>query len=122
VLPRVADALACYPVAIAGVNQSLSARNIRRILREAPAAARPLGLFPEGVAGSAGRPSEPRPRVARLLVHLAEAGMPVQPAGLSESGGRLVVRFGETLTCEMLLRAPDAAKLAMRRVVELSES
>jgi 1-acyl-sn-glycerol-3-phosphate acyltransferase len=122
VLPRVADALACYPVALAGANPLLSARNLRRVLREAPAAARPLGLFPEGVAGSAGRPSEPRPGVARLLVHLARAGMPVQPAGLAESGDRLVAHFGETLTCETLLRAPDAAKLAMRRVVELSES
>lgn len=96
-LPRVADALACYPVSFAGSNQAYTARSIRRILREAPKADRPLGLFPEGVAGTAGQLTDPLPGVDRLILHLAKAGMPLQPAGISEAQGRLTFHFGVTV-------------------------
>ena len=119
-LPRVADALACYPVSFARTNPAYTARSLRKILRDAPHLNRPLGLFPEGVAGSAGQLTEPIPGVERLLVHLAKFGLPVQPVGISEGQGRLVMRFGSTISCETLLGArEDAAKLTMRRIADL---
>jgi 1-acyl-sn-glycerol-3-phosphate acyltransferase len=121
-LPRVAEVLNCYPVSFAGSNQAFTARSIRRILREAPQSTRPLGLFPEGVAGAAGQLSEPIPGVARLMKHLAKAGMPVQPAGISEADGRLVIRFGPTVSPQDLLAAADSAKLAMQHVGRLLTS
>ncbi len=118
-LPRVADALACYPVSFAGANPAYTARSLRRILREAPQLNRPLGIFPEGVAGTAGKLTDPISGVDRLLVHLAKHGLPVQPAGISEGQGRLIVRFGRTISCDQLLAAPDAAKLTMLKIAEL---
>lgn len=117
-LPRVAHALACYPVSFAGSNQAFTARSIRRILREAPHANRPLGIFPEGVAGAAGKLTPPLPGVDRLIAHLAKAGLPVQPAAISEAD-RLIVRFGKTISPEELLKADDAAQFAMGRIGEL---
>ena len=120
-LPRVADALACYPVSFAGSNQAFTARSLRRILREARTAARPLGLFPEGVAGTAGQLTQPLPGVDRLLVHLAKLGLPAQPAALWERD-RLYAKFGSTVLAEELLAATDAAKLVMLRIKELLEA
>ncbi len=117
-LPRVAHALHCYPVSFAGCNQAFTARSIRRILREAPKSGRPLGLFPEGVAGAAGKISQPLPGVDRLLLHLAKAGMPVVPAGVSEDG-RLIVHFGVVIGTREVMAAADPAALAMQRVSEL---
>ncbi len=117
-LPRVAQALACYPVSFAGSNQAFTARSIRRILREVPRAHRPLGIFPEGVAGSAGKLAHPLPGVDRLIRHLAKLGLAVQPAAISETD-RLVVRFGRTVSVSELLHAPDAAQLAMDRIADL---
>jgi hypothetical protein len=118
-LPRVADALACYPVSFVGTNPAYTARSIRRIVRAVPHLSRPLGIFPEGVAGSAGQLSDPLPGVGRLFSLLAKQGLPLQPAGISESQGRLVVRFGPTVSCAELMGAPDAGELAMRRIGEL---
>ena len=117
-LPRVAEALACYPVSFAGSNAAFTARSIRRVLREAPASDRPLGIFPEGVGGAAGTLSQPLPGVDRLLLHLAKAGMPVVPAAISEAD-RLRIRFGKLIACGELVSAGDSAKLAMNRVGEL---
>lgn len=118
-LPRVAEALACYPVSFAGEKAAFTATTIRRILREAPKSARPLGIFPEGVAGAAGRIGEPLPGVERLLVHLAKRGMPLVPAGITENG-RLIIRFGRVISTEELMAAHNAAKLAMNEVAELA--
>ena len=96
-LPRVAHALWCYPVSLAGADPSFTARSIRALLRDARTATRPIGIFPEGVAGSAGHLSDPLPGVDRLLKQLR---LPVVPAGISESGGRLVIRFGERIRPE----------------------
>lgn len=115
-LPRVADALACYPVSFANTNPAYTARSLRRILRAAPSLERPLGLFPEGVAGVAGTLTDPLPGVDRLLAHLAKHGLPVQPAAISEGQGRLIVRFGPTITCAELLAATDPAELTMQRI------
>ena len=118
-LPRVADALVCYPVSFAKANPAYTARSLRRILREAPNLNRPLGIFPEGVAGTAGKLTEPIPGVGRLLAHLAKRGLPVQPVGILEGQGRLIVRFGPTIVCAALLAAPDAAKLTMEEIGRL---
>ena len=118
-LPPVADALACYPVSFAGTNPSYTAHSLRRILRETPHLNRPLGVFPEGIAGVAGKLTSPIPGVDRLLAHLAKHGLPVQPAGISEACGRLIVRFGPTIECGELLKASDAGKLAMQHIAQL---
>lgn len=117
-LPRVAHALGCYPVSFAGSNQEFTARSLRRLLREARTTERPLGLFPEGVAGSAGKLTDPLAGVDRLLKHLARAGLPVQPVAISETE-TIVVRFGKTVQIDELLTAADPAQLAMARVAEI---
>jgi hypothetical protein len=117
-LPRVAHALSCYPVSFAGSNRTFTARSLRCILREAPRSDRPLGLFPEGVGGSAGTLTDPLPGVERLLGHLAKAGLPVQPVGISESG-RFVIRIGQTISSAELIQSSDPARLAMSRVADL---
>jgi hypothetical protein len=88
-------------------------------LREAPHLNRPLGIFPEGVAGFAGKLSQPLDGVARLFSHLAKHGMPLQPAGISEAQGRLVVRFGPGISCAELMAEQDSAALAMKRIGQL---
>jgi hypothetical protein len=90
-LPRVADALWCYPMSFAGSNPAFTARSLRAILRDARTMRRPLGLFPEGVAGAAGRLGPALDGVDRFLARL---GLPVVPAAVSEEAGRLRVRFG----------------------------
>lgn len=120
-LPRVAHALCSYPVSFAGANPAFTAQSLRRILRDARTAARPIGLFPEGVAGVAGALTPPLPGVERLIAHLAKAGMPAVPAGVSESG-RFVIRFGPAVPAAELLAAPDAATLIMGRLKPLVQA
>lgn len=90
-LPRVAHALWCYPVSFHGANPAFTARSLRRLLRELPEIGCPIGIFPEGVAGVAGRLGPALPGVDRLLRRI---GRPVVPAWISERDARLVVRFG----------------------------
>jgi hypothetical protein len=117
-LPRVAHALSCYPVSFHGSDPAFTARSIRRILKDARSLDRPIGLFPEGVAGKAGQLANPLPGVDRLIAQLARLGLPVVPCGISESG-RLVVRFGPPLEPAALLAASDPARLAMDRIATL---
>ena len=69
-LPRVAQALAAIPVAFAGTNPEFTARTLRRLLRDARTLDCPIGLFPEGAAGTAGRlvrlPSRRGPAAAAI--------------------------------------------------------
>lgn len=118
-LPRVADALACYPVSFAGTNQAFTARSLRRVLRQAPKSDRPLGIFPEGVGGSAGVLSDAVPGVDRLLCHLANAGMPVTPVGISEREGQLCFRIGSIITTVQLISSDDAAQLVLAKIRSL---
>lgn len=122
VLPKVAEVLQCYPVSFAGANPEFTARSVRRMLREARTAAlaRPIGIFPEGVAGSAGRMSEPLAGVERVLVQLARCGWPVAPCGVSEHDGRLVLRFGDPVAAgEVARQGGESARAVMRRIGEL---
>lgn len=117
-LPRVADALGCYAVSFAKNNPGFTARSIRRLLREAPGLTRPIGLFPEGVAGAAGKLTGPLPGVERLISHLARSGMPAVPLAISESG-RLILQFGEVVPASELAAAPHSAHLLMERIAGL---
>ena len=114
-LPRVAHALCCYPVAFAGTNPEFTARTVRRLLRDARTLTRPIGIFPEGAAAVAGKLTDPLPGVNRLLRQLAKSGWPVLPAAISEAG-RFVIRFGPVVRAAELLEADDPARLAMERI------
>jgi hypothetical protein len=117
-LPRVANTLACYPVSFAGTKPAYTARSLRVILRDVSTMNRPIGIFPEGVPGLAGKLGPALHGVSRLLGRLAEAGLPVVPAGISEDGG-FVIRFSEPISTEEILKAPDAAVLVMERIGRL---
>lgn len=117
-LPRVAHALSCFPVSFAGNNPAYTAGTLKRILKASETLERPIGIFPEGVAGSAGKLSPPLPGVDRFLALLAKRGWPVVPAGVSEEG-RFVIQFGELIGVEELVATPDAAALVMSRVERL---
>jgi hypothetical protein len=117
-LPRVAHALACYPVSFHGANPAFTARSIRSLLKDARTMTRPIGLFPEGVAGKAGQLSDPLPGVDRLVFQLARLGVPVVPCGISESG-RFIVRYGPVIDPPELLAAHDPARLTMSRIASL---
>lgn len=114
-LPRVAHALHCYPVSFAGTNPALTARSYRTLLKDAKSLDRPLGIFPEGVAGRAFQMAPPLPGVERLFVTLAKLGLPVVPCGMHETD-RLVVRFGSVISPAELESAPHAADLIMARI------
>jgi len=117
-LPRVAQALSCFPVSFAGANPAYTASTLKRILKASETLARPIGLFPEGVAGTAGLLTTPLPGVDRFLALLAKRGWPVLPAGISEDG-RFVVRFGKRIATEELQSAANAADFVMGRIEEL---
>jgi hypothetical protein len=114
----VAHALSCFPVSFAGNNPAYTAGTLKRILKASETLERPIGIFPEGVAGSAGKLSPPLPGVDRFLALLAKRGWPVVPAGVSEEG-RFVIQFGELIGVEELVATPDAAALVMSRVEQL---
>jgi len=120
-LPKVAQVLSCYPVSFRGSNPAFTAHSIRRLCRDAKTIDRPIGIFPEGVAGSAGRLTEPLPGVDRLLNRLSTLGLPVVPVAVLESGGRLRIRIGGPLEPEQVLETADAARFCMERIGDLIE-
>ena len=110
----VAHALHCYPVSFAGTNPALTARSYRALLKEID---RPLGLFPEGVHGTAHQTADPLPGVERLLLLMARNNWPVIPCRIGENESRLQVRFREILQPAELLRAGEnAARVVMDRI------
>jgi hypothetical protein len=118
ILPRVANALHCYSIPFSGKDPKRTARSLRRILQEARTLTRPVGLFPEGVAGSAGKLTDPLPGVDRFVLQMARLGIPAVPCGISERG-RFLIRFGSLVTAAELTHAEDPAREMMRRVAEL---
>lgn len=118
-LPKVAHTLWCYPVSFAGTNPRYTARSLRAILREAPKMRCPLGIFPEGVAGTADKLYPPLEGMDRLLARLARVGLPVLPARVSESAG-LIVEFGKLITTAELVDASNAAELVMNQIAAMA--
>ncbi len=114
-LPKVAHALHCFPVSFAKHNPGFTATSIRRLLKAAPTLTRPIGLFPEGVAGVAGQLTQPLPGVDRLIAHLGKIGLPALPCAISETD-RLIVRFGPLVPAQELVRSSQSAELVMARV------
>lgn len=114
-LPRVARALCCYPVAFAGTNPGFTAKTLHQMLRDVKTLDRPIGIFPEGAAATAGKLTAPLPGVDRLLRQLAKRDWPLLPAGISEQG-KFVIRFGPAVSTAELLASEDPARLAMQRV------
>lgn len=113
-LPRVAHALHCYPVSFAGTNPALTARSYRALLKDLD---RPLGLFPEGVHGTAFHEADPLPGVERLIQLLARKQWPVVPCRIRENEDRLHVHFREIVQpAELLAAGNDAARLVMNRI------
>jgi 1-acyl-sn-glycerol-3-phosphate acyltransferase len=120
-LPRVAHALWCYPVSFAGTRPELTARSYRALMKDAVSGDRPIGLFPEGVRGTALQPADPLPGVERLILLLAKREIPVVPCRISEKQDTLHVRFGPPIPPDTLECAAErAAELVMTRVRELS--
>lgn len=117
-LPRVASALSCFPVSFAGANPAYTAGTIKRILKDAAGLRRPIGLFPEGVAGVAGQLNPPLEGVDRFVGLLAKRGWPAVPVAASEDG-RFVLRVGKTVAPQELLEASDPAALLMGRIGDL---
>ncbi len=119
-LPRVAHALSCFPVSFAGNNPAYTASTLKKILKASDTLARPIGIFPEGVAGAAGRLTPPLPGVDRFITLLAKRGWPALPAGVSEDG-RFVIRFGPLVPAEEILTAHNAAAHLMSQVENLMQ-
>jgi len=117
-LPRVAHALWCYDVPFAGSDPAHTAKAIRTLVRDARTGDIPIGLFPEGVAGTAERMAPPLPGTGRLIGMLAQLGYPVLPVRIYETD-RVTIRFGCPVPVHEVLAASDPAELAMRRVAEL---
>ncbi|MBM3761230.1 MAG: hypothetical protein FJW36_13395 [Acidobacteria bacterium] len=117
-LPKVANALSCFPVSFQGNNPAYTASTLKRILKASESLARPIGIFPEGVAGSAGKLTDPLPGVDRFMALLAKRGWPALPAGVSEDG-RFIIRFGKLVEASEIAAAPNAAALLMGRVADL---
>ena len=114
-LPRVAHTLHCYPVAFAGSNPAFTARTIRKLLTDARSFDRPLGIFPEGVAGAAGVVGPALPGAGRLLARLK---LPVVPVGVSEHG-RFVLKFGAPIDPSELATASDPGELVMEHIRQM---
>jgi len=117
-LPRVAHALWCYDVPFAGSDPAHTAKAIRTLVRDARTGNCPIGLFPEGVTGSAERMAPPLAGTGKLIEILARLGYPVLPVRIYETD-RVTVRFGCPVPADEVLAASDPAALAMRRVAEL---
>jgi 1-acyl-sn-glycerol-3-phosphate acyltransferase len=114
-LPRVAHALSCFPVSFAGANPAYTAATLKRILKATQTIERPIGLFPEGVAGSAGHLHPPLPGVDRFIALLAKRGWPALPVGVSENG-RFICRFGAPISSDELLAHADPASYLMNQI------
>ena len=82
----------------------LTARTYRALLKDAKTLDRPLGIFPEGVVGTAFQMAPPLPGVDPLFVTLAKLGLSVVPCGMHETD-RLIVRFGPPISPTDLVMA-----------------
>jgi hypothetical protein len=73
-------------------------RAVRRLLAlvdAAPGQQPCVGIAPEGRDSPDGSLVKPPPGVGRLILHLAERGLPLLPVGVAEVDGVLIARFGQ---------------------------
>jgi hypothetical protein len=73
-------------------------RAVRQLLAllDSPPGQQPcVGIVPEGRDSPDGSLIEPPAGTGRLLLHLAEAGLPMLPVGVAEVDGVLTARFGQ---------------------------
>jgi 1-acyl-sn-glycerol-3-phosphate acyltransferase len=86
--------------------RSQSVRRVLRTIRQDPRSV--IVAAPEGRDNpDGGSLSRPPPGAGRFLLLMSEQGLPLLPAAGWESGGRLVVRFGEPYT----LAVPDGLNM-----------
>jgi hypothetical protein len=72
------------------------ARAVRAMLKHVRAAQKPLlGLAPEGMDAPSGTLIAPPQGTGRFINLLGQENLQLQPAGLYEAGGRLILCFGE---------------------------
>lgn len=119
-LPHVARVLQCWPVAFHGADPRFTGASLTRLLRAARHLERPIGIFPEGVTGTADRPSPALPGAGRLLRQFAKLGIPVLPVGISEQG-RFVIKIGPLIPADALLASENPGNLVMDCVHRLAE-
>jgi hypothetical protein len=107
------------------LRRGLALRRLLQTLRT-QAAGPPIGLFPEGVHGTADGLTRPEPGIGRLLFLIAGMEMPILPVGISEADQRLVVKFGRLIPpeeIEGMVEEDDidqtVATYVMRRIAEL---
>ncbi len=78
-------------------------RQLLALLASAPGQKPCIGLAPEGRDSPDGSLIEPPAGTGRLLLHLADHGLPLLPVGVAEVDGVLTARFGQPFQ----LRVPD---------------
>jgi len=97
------------------------ARAVRQTLRLAKRLAPVggmLGLSPEGQAVRDAQVIEPPPGVGEFIAHLVRAGLPVLPAGVAETGGRLRLSFGPVFVPELPAGREERDRQVSRQVME----
>lgn len=95
---RVAAVWGLVPLPTAATDGSGRAAAIRTLLSLAlpppRGLGRPIGIFPEGSAGSTAGLRQALPGTGSLLLLLCRGGVPILPVAAWEAGGRLQARFG----------------------------
>lgn len=98
VFGRVAEVWGLVPLPTAAADVRGRAAAVRRILSLALPAphgmGEPIGIFPEGSAGNSAGLRRALPGTGTLLLLLTRGAVPILPAGVWETGGRLHARFG----------------------------
>lgn len=109
---RVAEVWGLVPLPTATADRSGRAAAVRALLSRALPAprglGRPIGIFPEGSAGSTAGLRQALPGTGSLLLLLSRGGVPILPAATWEARGRLQARFGPPF----FLDAPPAGLTA----------
>lgn len=86
-------------------------RQILSLLDSAPGGHKPcIGLAPEGRDSPDESLIEPPPGAGRLILHLAEHGLPLLPVGVAEVDGVLTARFGRAFHLQVA-EEPDRKEL-----------
>jgi hypothetical protein len=107
-----------FPVPFAGTEPRKAARALLALFHSLTRKPEVIGVFPEGAKAVAGKLNPPLPAAGRLFQQFAARGLPVLPARVSESAGRLVVSFGPAIPPETLRCSPDPGELVMHAIAD----